>query len=240
MDNTGEKLLAPVPAVILAAGAGSRMKGSVRKQYLLLGDCPVLVHTLNIFGACNSIGDIFLVIPEKDVSFCSNRILPRCRFSGRVRLVPGGAERQNSVYNGISAVKTDEEMIVIHDGVRPLISVDTIEKCLEASKETGAAIVGIPASDTLKRADQNGLVAATLNRESIWLAQTPQCFRLDLLKKAYESAFKENYIGTDDASLIERIGIRVRIVPGSPYNIKITTYDDLVLARAIIRNNVSS
>ncbi len=229
------RLLTPAPAVIVAAGAGSRMKGSVRKQYLLLNDRPVLAHTLDIFGACDAIGDIFLVIPESDFSFCKDKIFPQCRFIDRIRLVPGGSERQNSVFNGVSAVTADEEMVVIHDGVRPLILSDTIEKCLKAAKKTGAAIVGIPASDTLKRVDQNGLIVATVSRKSIWQAQTPQCFRLDLLKKAHESAFKENYIGTDDASIMERMGIDVRVVPGSPYNIKITTYDDLIFAQAIIR-----
>jgi 2-C-methyl-D-erythritol 4-phosphate cytidylyltransferase len=227
-----------IPAVIVAGGAGTRMKSPVRKQYLLIDGRPVLTHTLDIFGVCDVIGDIFLVIPEQDVSLCKEKILPLCRCKDKITLVRGGSERQDSVYNGISAIKTDDEMVIIHDGVRPLISVDIIEKCLEACKATGAAIVGIPASDTLKWVDQNGVIVSTLNRESIWLSQTPQCFRFDLLKKAHESAAIENFRGTDDASLVERMGIKVRIVIGNSYNIKITTNDDLVLARAIfnVRN----
>ena len=232
MDSGGKM---PAPAIIVAAGAGTRMKISARKQYLMLDNRPVLAHTLDTFRCCDVIGDIFLVIPENDFAFCKEKILTQCRYNDGITLVQGGQERQNSVFNGIFAIGAAAEMVVVHDGVRPLISAGIIVRCLEAARETGAAIVGIPASETLKKVSQNGFISATLSRESIWLAQTPQSFRFDLLKKAHETALQENFIGTDDASLMERIGVAVRVVPGSSYNIKITTPDDLILAQAILR-----
>ena len=224
-----------VSAIILASGRGARMNISTPKQYLDLGGRPLLSHTLTAMGACNLVDEILIVIPEKDFDFCTKKIIPQSRLSIPPRLVAGGMKRQESVYNGIRAVNKKSKIIVIHDGVRPFIQPKQIKACIAGAKEFGACIQGIPAYDTLKKTSDLSWITHTLTRKGVWLAQTPQAFSAPIIKKAHENALRKGFTGTDDASLVELLGEKVKIVNGSKFNIKITDQEDLELAEAIMR-----
>ena len=226
-----------VAAIIVAAGRGTRMTGPTRKQYRLLAGRPILARTLSVFGDCPAVDRIFLVIPPLDIDFCRYEILPAADCRKTVTLVPGGAQRRDSVYNGITATGCSRnDIVVIHDGVRPFTTGKIITACIQAAKVAGACIVGIPVHDTLKRVDDTGHIDRTVDRQNLWLAQTPQAFRYHLIKKAHETAMTGQYDATDDAALMESMGTKVRMVPGSIKNLKITTREDLVLADAILRS----
>jgi 2-C-methyl-D-erythritol 4-phosphate cytidylyltransferase len=210
------------------------MNAAVRKQYLTLRDRPILSLTLTAFGECEEIDRIFLAVPEDDFNFCRKHILPGASLKKEIILVPGGSERQESVYNGLLAVEDKHGIVLIHDGVRPFIRCGQIVACIRGAAEFGACILGIPASDTLKRADGSGYIQQTLEREGIWLAQTPQGFQYDIIFRAHTAARAEGFTGTDDASLVERMGEKVKIINGSRSNIKITTPEDLKLAAAML------
>jgi len=222
-----------VSAIIVAAGKGIRMKGTMRKQYLDLSGRPVLAHSIMAFDSCSQVAEIFLVVPKEDIEYCQNKILSLLDLKNQINLVHGGAKRQDSVYNGLQSIDKDTETVVIHDGVRPLIHPEELKECILGSKKYGACILGTPASDTLKRVDKSGIIEATLPRENIWLAQTPQAFQYDLILKAHETARRDGYVGTDDASLVERLGADVKIINGSRFNIKITQKEDLAVAKAV-------
>ena len=223
-----------VSAIIVAAGKGLRMNKDVPKQYLSLGDRPILGHTLLVFDTCDRIDEVFVVIPAEDFDFCGKNVIAPLGLQKRIRLVSGGDRRQDSVYNGLKALDQKTDLVVIHDGVRPFVKSDELEACIDGAVKFGACILGIPASDTLKRVDGTGLIGETLARDNIWLAQTPQVFQYDLILKAHEAARRDGVSGTDDAFLVERLGIEVRIITGNKNNIKITTREDLAVARAIL------
>jgi len=223
-----------VYAVIVAAGKGVRMNCSTRKQYLELEGVPLLSLTLKAFDKCSSIDEIILVVPAGDIGFCIEKIINPAGIQKKVTTVAGGLKRQDSVYNGLLAVEEKKSTVVIHDGVRPFVNPSSIEECIREAVLHGACILGLPASDTLKLADGSGYIEKTLERDSVWLAQTPQAFDYSLIKKAHDSARKEGFRGTDDASLVERIGEKVRIIRGNINNIKITTPEDLAIARSIL------
>lgn len=221
-------------AIIVAAGKGTRMDDKMRKQYISLAGRPLLCHTLLAFNACTMINELFLVVPRKDVDFCLKIILSPLKLQKKITLVPGGPERQDSVYNGLLAMEHKENIIVIHDGVRPFIKPDQIAACINGAKEFGACILGIPAYDTLKKVSNSGYIEKTIERDSIWLIQTPQAFQYELILKAHKIARQDEYTGTDDALLVERIGKDIKVIPGSKCNIKITTKKDLKFAKAMI------
>ena len=223
-----------VSAVIVAAGKGTRMNHDIRKQYLLLAGRPILTHTLMVFEACEQIDQIVVVIPEDDFDFCQKTVINPLNLKEKICLVRGGTRRQDSVYNGLASLDPKTEIVVIHDGVRPFVTVENLSDCILAARATGACILGIPAGDTVKRVNQYGIVEATLARDEIWLAQTPQAFAYDVILKAHATARKAGYSGTDDALLVERLGIDVKVITGSPKNIKITSPEDLILAQAIL------
>ncbi|OQW96597.1 MAG: 2-C-methyl-D-erythritol 4-phosphate cytidylyltransferase [Desulfobacteraceae bacterium A6] len=223
-----------VYAVIVAAGKGVRMKCTTLKQYLELEGVPLLSITLKAFDKCSLIDEIILVVPSGDIGFCLEKIINPAGIQKKVTPVAGGLKRQDSVYNGLLAVDEKVSTVVIHDGVRPFINPSIIEECIREAVLHGACILGLPVSDTLKLADGSGYIKKTLERDSVWLAQTPQAFDYSLIKKAHDRARKEGFKGTDDASLVERIGEKVKIIRGSIENIKITTPEDLVIARAIL------
>ena len=222
-----------VSAIILAAGKGSRMKGKMRKQYLDLSGQPVLVHSIVAFDSCSLVEEIFLVIPKKDVEYCQKKILSLLDLKNHINLVHGGAKRQDSVYNGLQAINKNTDTVVIHDGVRPFIKTEDLKRCILGSKKFGACILGTPASDTLKSVDKSDIIETTLSRDNIWLVQTPQAFQYDLILKAHETARRDGYVGTDDASLVERLGEDVKIISGSRFNIKITKKEDLAIAKVM-------
>jgi len=222
-----------VSAIIVAAGQGIRMKGTMRKQYLDLSGRPVLAHSIMTFDSCSLVDEIFLIIPKEDVEYCQKKILSLLDLNNQINLVCGGAKRQDSVYNGLQAINKNTDTVVIHDGVRPFIQPEELEQCILGSKKYGACILGSPTSDTLKRVDKSDIIETTLSRENIWLAQTPQVFRFDLILKAHETARRDGYVGTDDASLVERLGENVKIINGGRFNIKITKKEDLAIAKAM-------
>jgi 2-C-methyl-D-erythritol 4-phosphate cytidylyltransferase len=225
---------AKVYAIIVAAGKGIRLKDAVRKQYVTLDGIPILGRTLNIFDSCQRVNQIIVVVPKEDLDFCRNEILMAAKLQTDVILVAGGAERQDSVFNGLKAIESDDGIVLIHDGVRPFVSPAHLVACITGAAELGACILGIAAFDTVKKVNSKNEITQTLKRETLWLAQTPQAFNVKLIKKAHEAAKQEGFIGTDDAALVERLGQVVKIMPGSRSNIKITNREDLKLARAIL------
>lgn len=222
-----------VSAIIVAGGKGIRMGGDVRKQYLLLGGKPIVCRTMAIFDACDCIDDIILVVPADDHETCFEKWITGMSLHKSVQWVAGGAERQDSVYQGIQSVGGDCEIVVIHDAVRPFVTSDMIESCAAEARISGACIIGMPVMETAKRVI-SGDIESTLDRDTIWMAQTPQAFSLKLIRTAHEQARSDHFIGTDDAMLVERLKRKVRILPGSRFNIKITTPEDLALAEGII------
>lgn len=228
-----------ISAIIPAAGQGLRMNTKKAKQYLYLEGKPVLVHTLLTFADHQNIDKIILVIPAGDFDYCRQQILSCFDLQTKITLIAGGKTRQDSVYNGIMALDSRTELVVIHDGVRPLVGNREISLCIQQAAKTGACISGIPAFDTVKQItqidDQTAEIQKTMVRDQIWLAQTPQVFACELIKKAHKLARQENFAGTDDASLVERMGIKVKIIAGHRLNIKITSQEDLALAKAVMR-----
>jgi 2-C-methyl-D-erythritol 4-phosphate cytidylyltransferase len=222
-----------VVAVIVAAGEGVRMGDGPRKQYRYLGKFPILTYTLFGFDKNPKVNDIVLVLPASDIAFCWEKIIAPLDFQKRIQLVSGGSTRQESVYNGLRAVENDCNIVVIHDSVRPLVSSRLITRSVAGAQEYGACIAAVPAEDTLKIV-KNDIIQKTISRDRVWMAQTPQAFRYDLIMKAHEAARKEQFNGTDDAALIERLGIEVHVIKGDPRNIKITTPGDLKVAEAIL------
>lgn len=221
-------------AVIVAGGIGSRMHSAVKKQYLGLDGVPIVGHTLRAFDRCPDLDRLVLVVPEDDLEHCREDIVAPLSLDHDVRLVAGGPRRQASVLNGLEVCGAADGSVMIHDGVRPFVRASLIQACLAGVGTTGACIPAIAATDTIKQIDANGRVTATLDRQQIRLAQTPQTFSLDLIRRAHQLAVKRGFMATDDASVAEFAGARVIVVPGDRDNIKITTPADLPIASAIL------
>lgn len=225
-------------AIIPAGGAGRRMKSGIPKQYLPLAGIPVLVHTLQAFHLSALIDEIFLVVPEEDIPEVRRDIVSKYGISKVVLVLAGGGRRQDSVRNALSHVRDEHGIVVVHDGVRPFVSGEIIIGAVAAAKEYGAAAVGVPIKDTVKEADADGWVKKTVARDGLWLTQTPQAFRREIIVAAYEKAAADGFYGTDDASLVERTGTPVRMIPGDCGNIKLTTPEDLLLGDVMISRRV--
>lgn len=217
-------------AVVPAGGSGLRMGVRQPKQYLSVGGAPILVLTLRALARCRALDGLIVAAPADRVE-TTRDLLRRFRVPRVLSVVPGGAERQDSVREGLQAAPPDAGWIVVHDAVRPFVTPDLIERVLTAARVPGAATCGWPVRDTVKRV-RDSVVEATLPRDGLWLTQTPQAFRRELLCEAHEKARRDGYEGTDDAMLVERLGGRVAMVEGLPQNLKITTPDDLKAARA--------
>lgn len=226
-----------VIALIPAAGMGKRMGAGINKQYLLLNEMPIVAHTLALFENIPAVDEICLVIPEAEIPYCREQVVERYGFTKVRPIVPGGAERQNSVLNGLRSMEDarDDDVILIHDGVRPFVPVPVIEKALAVASAHDGALVAVPAKDTIKIVE-DGIIRETPPRENLWLAQTPQAFRYEVIRAAHEIADAEGFLGTDDAMLVERLGKDVHVVLGDYRNIKITTPEDLILAEAFLRS----
>ena len=221
-----------VSAVVPAGGSGTRMGGPVPKQFQSLNGKPILFYTLKTLQDSGVISEIVLVVPEKEYKAACADWLGKPEIVKKV--VIGGEKRQDSVFNGFVEVSQDTEIVLVHDGVRPLLSQKMISESIDAAREYGAAITAIPVSDTIKRVVSSGLVSETIDREGLWRVQTPQAFRYPLLKEAFEKANSENFYGTDEGTLIEHLGKPVKIVEGSEQNIKITRPEDLELSETFI------
>lgn len=225
-----------VHAIIVAAGKGIRMGDAARKQYIVLDGIPLLTRTLGLFNQCDRIDRIILAVPVDDMDFCRDEILPAGGMHKEIHLVGGGARRQDSVYNCLETIDTNDGIVLIHDGVRPLLKMEHLIACINGAEKYGACILGIPAFDTVKHVNPQNEITRTQQRDTLWLAQTPQAFQLKLIKEAHQKARQDGFSGTDDASLVERLGTVVKIIPGSRSNIKITDPEDLKLANAILRS----
>ena len=225
-----------VIALIPAAGMGKRMGAAINKQYLLLHEKPILAHTIAVFEHAPLIDDIYVIVPEPEVPYCREHVVERYGFTKVRRIVNGGAERQHSVLNGLRAVEDprDGDVVLIHDGVRPLVPVHVLERAVEAAVTYDGGLVAVPSKDTIKLVT-DGVVTGTPARENLWLAQTPQAFRYEVILAAHEIAEAEGFVGTDDAMLVERLEKKVHVVMGDYRNIKITTPEDLVLAEAFMK-----
>ncbi len=210
------------------------MNREISKQYLSLAGKPVLVRTLEILEACPGVHGLLVVVPSQDVASVRTGVLAPWSLKKVAGVVPGGKERQDSVRAGINALDPDVDIVIVHDAVRPLITVELVERCIRAAAECGAATVGVPAKDTVKEVAPDGRVLRTCNRSAMWLTQTPQAFRRDILERAHREALRDGIRATDDTSLVERLGIAVRMIPGDYRNIKITTPEDLVIAEALL------
>jgi 2-C-methyl-D-erythritol 4-phosphate cytidylyltransferase len=223
-------------AVIPAAGAGVRMGGERAKQFLELDGLPLLAITLARFQAAASVESIILVVSAGEIDFCRREVVARFKLDKVQKVVAGGERRQDSVRRGIEATDGRFDLILIHDGVRPLVQTDLIERVIGVGRKHGAAIAALPTKDTVKEVDSEGIVTRTYDRRRVWLVQTPQVFRYEDIRAAHQKAAQEGWTElTDDALLAERMGIPVAVVEGSEDNIKITTPYDLELAAFLLR-----
>ena len=221
-----------VCAVVPAGGTGTRMGGTVPKQFLELNGKPILYYTLKTLQDCGIISELILVVPEKEYENACTDWLGKPEIVKKV--VVGGAKRQDSVYNGFCELSPQTEIVLVHDGVRPFLSHQMIQESVDAAREYGAAITAIPVNDTIKKVDDSGLVSKTVDREGLWRVQTPQVFRYELLEEAFKKANSEKFYGTDEGTLIEHLGKPVKVVEGSEQNIKITRPEDLRLSEIFI------
>lgn len=223
-----------IHAVIPAAGLGKRF--GARKQFLELAGRPVLVRTLELFEGHPRIDRISIAVPEAEIGSVREMI---ARFDLRkiACVVPGGRERQDSVRLGFEALDPCD-VVLIHDGVRPLVASEVVERTIESAMAFGSGVAAWPVRETVKRADADGIVLETVDRNALWSVQTPQAFRYDVFKKAVEKSIQDGFLGTDESSLVERLGIKVKIVKGDARNIKITTPEDLSIAEAYLRATI--
>lgn len=227
----------PSAAVIIpAAGSGSRMGLSQPKQYLLLAGVPILIHTVRAFVAASaSINRIVVVVPSNLIAGTRQLLTDYQLTDSSITVTGGGRRRQDSVLAGMESLTDATDIVLVHDGARPLVTPDLIRRCLEAAWQNGAAIAAIPVKDTLKRANADQTIAATVDRQDLWQAQTPQAARTSLLQQAY--AALDGREVTDEAALLEQAGTAVSLIEGSETNIKITRPDDLILAEKIMRSD---
>lgn len=222
-----------VSAVIVAAGTSKRMNDGVDKLAVQLSGKPLLAWTISRFESAEIIDEIIVVTREDDIGKVKEMTKSE-GFRKVSSVVKGGAYRQQSTQNGLNAISNDSKIVLIHDGARPLIRTSDIKRIVESAEENGAALLAVPSKDSVKEV-QNGIVTQTLPRESVWLAQTPQGFRKELLQEAFSSAEKEGYIGTDEASLVERLGKDVAIVEGHSSNIKVTVTSDIGVVQSLLK-----
>ena len=229
-------------AILPAAGLGTRMAGPQPKQFLALDGVPILIHTLRTFAAIERVDAIYVAVRPAEIERVQAQIAEYTAeygFAGRVQVVAGGSNRQESVSNALAALPAQpDDIVLVHAAVRPLIDVATIERTINAVLEHGAAIVGLPAVDTIKQVERTAhgaLITSTIPREFVVLAQTPQGFRYGILRQSFSEATADGFIGTDESSVVERAGHPVAVVPGSAINLKITQQSDLALAEFYLR-----
>ncbi|WP_322907969.1 2-C-methyl-D-erythritol 4-phosphate cytidylyltransferase [Paenibacillus campi] len=217
--------------IVVAAGKGSRMGTVESKQYLRLQNKPIIIHTLEVFERSELVDEIVVVTGADDRERCQQWI-EQYRLHKVVKVVAGGYDRQQSVYLGLQQLTAD--WVMVHDGVRPFVTEQQLQRCLEAAQQVGASVLAVPVKDTIKQVDANLHIAGTPDRSTLWAIQTPQTFRYTELLTAHEQADISGFRGTDDAMLIERLGIPITVVEGSYTNIKLTTPDDLDYAAYLL------
>ena len=221
--------------LIPAAGEGNRLKSAVKKPYLALAQKPILTHTIQRFEQNTAVDEIFVLVNEADFEMCRATVLAPYALQKVQPLVAGGATRQQSVHNGVRALPADTDFVIVHDGVRPFVTDETIFACLDAAAEWGAAVAAVPVKETIKMANAEDFIVETPPRERLWTVQTPQVFRKSLLEEAHQIAEKKQLTATDDAALVEHLGHPVKLVNGSYANVKITTPEDLRIANVFLQ-----
>ena len=223
-----------VSVVIPAAGQGKRMKTEKNKQFLKLKDKEIVAHTIDKFESETVVNDIIVVARKEEIDYCQEKIVNNYDFKKVSQVIAGGATRQDSVYNGLQAVDADSDYVLVHDGARPFITSELINKVVKRVKKYNAAAVGVPVKDTIKVINSDNMIINTPDRSKLVAIQTPQAFDKDLILTAYHRAIEEGFIGTDSASLVERMEQTVKLVKGSYENIKITTPEDLEFGARIL------
>ncbi len=226
-----------VSVIFPAAGAGRRMKADRNKVLLELSGVPILLRTLRRFSAVPAVAELIVVVAKDEIAFVEG-MLEKAQGLKPWCVVQGGAERQYSIANGMAHLAADADIVLVHDAARPLVSLAAIEAVIFAAREKGAAIAAVRAKNTIKVVGEDGRVEATPARASLWEVQTPQGFRREILQRAYEKAAQDGFLGTDDASLVERIGEAVFVVESDYGNLKITTPEDLWLAEALLAHSL--
>lgn len=227
-------------AIVAAAGEGSRFGLAAGKQFVDLSGRPLLAYSIEALQQSEEVNGIVIVTNRERVDFCRDRIVKRFAFNKVVDVIAGGDYRQESVYLGLISLPPAVKKVIIHDGARPLIETKKIDEVIAACPNGGGAILAIPVTDTVKLAGENNEIVETIDRDRLWLAQTPQVFDYAALIEAHEKAKKDGFVGTDDASLMERLGHKIKIVSGGDDNLKITTPRDLVAAEVILSERISA
>jgi 2-C-methyl-D-erythritol 4-phosphate cytidylyltransferase len=237
-----------VAVILPAAGLGTRMgkgpaekAGTSRKQFMLLDGSPILIHTVRKFAANSRVTEIVVAVRAEDIDWVRDMLA--AEFGARVRVVAGGNSRQESVENALRTLAPETDLVAVHDAVRPFIDPATIDQVFDEAGETGAAIVGVPAVDTVKRVTRGTThvkIRETLPREKLVMAQTPQVFRYGILLRAFQSARQDGFSATDEASMVERLDVEVTVVPGSDRNIKITKLSDMDLAKLFLAEELAT
>jgi len=223
-----------VSAIIAGGGIGKRIGQAKPKQYIEILGRPIICHTLDVFFQFRDIEHIIIVVPSDHLNSFKDDIIEKFGYPSNWKVACGGAHRQDSVRNGFSLVPKDSDVVLVHDGVRPFVTKELIKKTIDTAFDAGAAVVAVPLKETIKKVGDDMFICETVDRGGLWSAQTPQAFRYEILKSAIDAAFRDNFYGTDEASIVERIGVKIKIVEGDSKNIKITTPDDIALAKAIV------
>jgi 2-C-methyl-D-erythritol 4-phosphate cytidylyltransferase len=225
-------------AIITAGGLGKRFDAqggdNLPKQFISLSGKPVIAHSVLTFENLDFVKNIVVVVPENWVEYTRREVVEKFNLKKVCSVVSGGSERQESVLRGFKAIPDKPDIVVVHDGVRPFVTLELIDETIIKAYESGGAIAAIPATDTIKISTPEHNIERTVPRENIWLAQTPQAFKYDIIREALEEASREKYLGTDEAELVERLGKEVVIVLGSRENLKITTPEDIKHAELIL------
>lgn len=229
-------------AIIVAAGKGLRMGSDTKKQYLLLKGIPILTRTITVFHGSKDIRKIIIVVPEDDIEYCKSKMIEPFGLADKIHLVAGGNNRQESVFNGLKYLNNmlgpkKDAIVLIHDGVRPFVNQEMISDCINTVGQSGACVPAIKIFDTVKKVLPNLDIQKTISREDLYLIQTPQCFYLKSIFEAFTYAIKTSFSGTDDASIFEHFGGKVKTIKGSKLNIKITTPEDLCLGELYLLKN---
>lgn len=225
-----------VSVIIAAAGMSNRMGSKINKQFIAIDNKPILVHTIEKFEQSKYIDEIIIVSKEEEVDYCRKEIVRKYGFNKVSKIIRGGKERQDSIYNGLMALNENTDIVLTHDGARPFVKKEHIEDGIKGVIEHGACVVGVPVKDTIKVVSDTAVVHHTPKRSLLWAAQTPQCFWTYLIKKGYEHAMNEGIVGTDDSSLVEKMGHEIKMIMGSYDNIKITTPEDVIIAESLSKD----
>lgn len=228
-----------VSVIIAAAGMSNRMGSKINKQFISIDGKPILAHTIEKFESCKYVDEIIIVAKEEEIEYCRREIVKRYRFNKVKSVIRGGKERQDSVYNGILALNEKSDIVLTHDGARPFVKLENIEDGIRGVDNHRVCVIGVPVKDTIKFIKEGNIVNDTPDRSLLWAAQTPQCFEKDILIQGYDRAIKDGFFGTDDSSIVERLGIEVKMIMGSYENIKITTPEDIVHAEFLYKNKDS-